>query len=337
MITRTAAGWQTEDWQIQLSSTISSVEMLFERLNLPLDALPQRLQAAKNFPLRVPEAFVAKMKPGDPDDPLLLQVLPKGAEMLVQPGFVADPLAERAANQQQGMLHKYKNRVLVILSGSCAINCRYCFRRHFDYADNRLSSHDFEAIFAYLASNPDINEVILSGGDPLVVSNSRLQNLVTGLESIAHIKRLRIHTRMPVVIPERVDQGLLACLEQTRLQIILVVHSNHAQELDSVFGKAMQLLKAAGVTLLNQSVLLKGVNDNLSALVNLSEALFDSGVQPYYLHLLDPVAGAAHFDVSEAEAVALMNSLIAEVSGYMVPKLVREVAGELSKTPISLS
>lgn len=337
MITRTAAGWQTEDWQIQLSSTISNVEMLLQRLNLPLEAMPQRLQAAKNFPLKVPEAFVAKMQPGDPNDPLLLQVLPKGAEMMVQPGFVADPLAEQVANSQQGMLHKYKNRVLVILSGSCAINCRYCFRRHFDYADNRLSSRDFEAIFAYLASNPEINEVILSGGDPLVVSNSRLQKFMLGLESIAHIKRLRIHTRVPVVIPERVDQGLLTCLGNTRLRTILVVHSNHAQELDCRFGDAMALLKAVGVTLLNQSVLLKGVNDNLQALVNLSERLFDFGVQPYYLHLLDPVAGSAHFDVSEADAVALMRSLIAEVSGYMVPKLVREVAGERSKTPISLS
>ena len=336
MITRTAPGWQTEDWQIALSSAVRTVEELWRVLELPLEALPAALAAHRDFPVRVPQAFLGKIERGNPDDPLLRQILPLAAETLSAPGFVADPLGERDVNRASGLLHKYRSRVLLVLSGTCAINCRYCFRRHFPYEDNRLGSEEFEQIHDYLLQQPDVNEVILSGGDPLVISNARLARLLQVIESIPHIARLRIHSRLPVVIPQRVDQGLLRLLGESRLKSVLVTHCNHPNELDGDFDLAMKLLAGQGVTLLNQAVLLRGVNDRAEIQVALSERLFLAGVLPYYLHLLDPVAGAHHFDVPESEARPLMQTLHGALPGFLVPRLVRELPGRSGKTPIDL-
>lgn len=336
MITRTATGWHTEDWQIELSGAVRSVEALWQALELPLEQMPAALAAHQDFPVRVPRPFLARIEKGNPHDPLLRQILPVAAETLPATGFVADPLGEAQARRTTGLLHKYQSRVLLVLSGTCAINCRYCFRRHFPYEDNRLGSDELNQIAAYLAAHPEVNEVILSGGDPLVTSNLRLTQLVQVIESVPSVTRLRIHTRLPVVIPRRVDQGLLQCLTETRLHTVLVTHSNHPQELGDEFDLAMRQLKNQGVTLLNQAVLLRGVNDTAATQVALSERLFTAGVLPYYLHLLDPVAGAHHFDVPEAEARTLMQAVHTALPGFLVPRLVREVAGQPGKSLIDL-
>jgi EF-P beta-lysylation protein EpmB len=331
MITRTAVTWHTEDWQRQLSQVVSSVDELWQILDLPDEALAGARQAAQQFPLRIPRAFVAKMRQGDIHDPLLRQVLPLGEELSPPPGFVTDPLAERDSNPHQGLLHKYQSRVLVIAGSACAVHCRYCFRRHFPYQDNQLSQPQFDALLDYLRDHPEVNEVILSGGDPLVTSNARLQRWVEALESLPQLKRLRLHTRTPVVIPERIDAGLLQLLRQTRLKIIMVVHCNHANEIDDAFARAMGHLSDIGVTLLNQTVLLKGVNDDADALVALSETLFDAGILPYYVHLLDQVAGAHGFQVNDSEAFALYRAMAARLPGFLLPRLTREVPGAPAK------
>lgn len=336
MITRTASGWHTEDWQIELSGAVRTVEALWQALDLPLDQMPAALAAHRDFPVRVPPSFLARIERGNPHDPLLRQILPVATETQSVSGFSADPLGEAQARRASGLLHKYQSRVLLVLSGTCAINCRYCFRRHFPYEDNRLGSEELDRISTYLAAHPEVNEVILSGGDPLVTSNLRLHQLIQALESVPTVQRLRIHSRLPVVIPRRVDQGLLQSLTETRLQTVLVTHSNHPQELGEEFDIAMGLLKNQGVTLLNQAVLLRGINDQAGILAALSERLFAAGVLPYYLHLLDPVAGAHHFDVPEAEARTLMQAVHAALPGFLVPRLVREVAGQPGKSPIDL-
>lgn len=336
MITRTAPGWHTEDWQIELSGAVRSVESLWQLLELPKESLPAALAAHRDFPVRVPQAFLARIEKGNPDDPLLKQILPVAAETARVSGFIADPLAEHSANRTSGLLHKYQSRVLLVLGGTCAINCRYCFRRHFPYEDNRLGPDDLARIHAYLLDQPDVNEVILSGGDPLVTSNARLSALLDRIEAIPHLTRLRIHTRLPVVIPRRVDQGLLQRLEASRLQCVLVTHCNHPRELDADFDTAMHLLKQRGVTLLNQAVLLRGVNDSAAVQIALAERLFRAGVLPYYLHLLDPVAGAHHFDVPEDRARTLLHAVHAALPGYLIPRLVREVPGQPGKSPIDL-
>lgn len=336
MITRTAPGWHTEDWQIELSGAIRSVESLWQALELPLELMPAALAAHKDFPVRVPRPFLERIEKGNLQDPLLRQILPTAPETLPAQGFIADPLGEAGARRSSGLLHKYQSRVLLVLSGTCAVNCRYCFRRHFPYEDNRLGTEEFAQIQAYLHEHPEINEVILSGGDPLVISNLRLSQLLQVIEAVPHITRLRIHTRLPVVIPQRIDHGLLQRLGESRLNAVLVTHSNHANELGDDFDLAMNLLKHQGVTLLNQAVLLRGVNDSMAAQVALSERLFAAGVLPYYLHLLDPVAGAHHFDVPEAEAKRLMKAVHAALPGFLVPRLVREKAGEAGKSLIDL-
>lgn len=331
MITRTAVTWHTEDWQRQLSQVVGSVEELWQLLELPNELLPGAHQAARQFPLRVPRAFVAKMRKGDIHDPLLRQVLPLGEELAVPPGFVTDPLAERSSNPHQGLLHKYESRVLVIAGSACAVHCRYCFRRHFPYQDNQLSQPQFDALLDYLREHPEVNEVILSGGDPLVTSNARLQRWVEALETLPQLKRLRLHTRTPVVIPERIDAGLLHLLRHTRLRPVMVVHCNHANEIDPTFAAAMAHLKEAGVTLLNQAVLLKGVNDSVDAQVALSEALFDAGILPYYLHLLDRVAGAHAYRIDDNDAFDLYRAMAARLPGFLLPRLTREVPGAPAK------
>ena len=264
------------------------------------------------------------MRKGDPDDPLLRQVLPLDAEGRILPGFSTDPLGERGAMPAAGVLHKYHGRVLLTLTGACAVHCRYCFRRHYPYSDANAGRANAQGAIEYLQRHPEVEELILSGGDPLSLSDNRLQSLVARLTSIRTLKRLRIHSRLPVVLPERVDHGLLNWMSTPRFKVVLVIHCNHANEIDAQVHNAMDQLRAAGVTLLNQSVLLRGVNDRLDVLLELSERLFEAGVLPYYLHQLDPVQGAAHFAVSQETGRQLVDAMRARLPGYLVPRMVRE-------------
>ncbi len=327
--------FQEQNWQTQLSDLITDPQELLETLELSQEQLLSGAKlAVDQFRLRVPRAFVGKMQKGDPLDPLLLQVLPHHLELEDHPGFVTDPLGEEQANQQPGVLHKYKSRFLLTLTGACAVHCRYCFRRHFPYQENLPKNEDWINIQQYIQSQPDINEVILSGGDPLTLSNRKLKVWIERLESLPQIKFLRIHSRVPIVIPNRVDEELISILKNSRLRIILVVHSNHASELDDFTCSQLLQLANERITVLNQAVLLKGVNDTADALVNLSYRLFDAGIMPYYLHVLDKVKGAHHFDRSPEDINQIYAEVLAALPGYLVPKLVREIAGEKNKTPL---
>jgi EF-P beta-lysylation protein EpmB len=338
MIARSPADGQGEDapavaWQVALQTVVSDSDELLTLLGLSADDLA--IDRGQTFPLRVPRAFVARMQPGRADDPLLRQVLPVVAERARMPGFTVDPLAEAEANPVPGLIHKYRGRVLLIVNGHCAIHCRYCFRRHFPYAAQQASKGEWSRAFDYIARDDSIREVILSGGDPLSVPDRHLQWLISQVEAIPGVARLRIHSRLPVVIPQRITPALVAVLAGSRLQASLVIHANHAQELDDSVAAALWPLRRAGIVLLNQTVLLAGINDEVEALSALSERLFAIGVLPYYLHLLDQVAGAAHFAVSEARAQALREALRARLPGYLVPQFVREVAQAASKIPLS--
>lgn len=339
MIPRTDLIWQakslqTSHWQQQLKELVRDPAELFALLGLKSEDMPAHLKACKDFALKVPKAFVAKMQPGDWNDPLLLQVLPQGAELSEQPGFITDPLHEQASNPEPGLIHKYQGRVLLVVSGGCAINCRYCFRRHFPYEDNNPSRKQWLQTLDYIAGDSSITEVILSGGDPLVATDKQLAELIGLIEAIPHVTTLRIHSRLPLVIPDRISDEFVAILSQCRLQSVFVIHCNHPNELDSDVDAALSKLKKAGVTLLNQSVLLANINDQTQTLQHLSEKLFSMGVLPYYLHLLDKVQGAAHFEVAENHAQQLMQALLLKLPGYLVPKLVRESPEQGSKTPI---
>ncbi|HEX5305144.1 MAG TPA: EF-P beta-lysylation protein EpmB [Dyella sp.] len=286
------------------------------------------------FALRVPRGFIARMRHGDARDPLLLQVLPQLAELEQVDGYTADAVGDLAARETQGLLHKYEGRALLIASGSCAVNCRYCFRRHFPYGEEMAAAGQWRRALAHLRDNPGITELILSGGDPLSLATGKLEELTAGLADITQVTRLRIHTRLPVVLPERIDEAFLGWLAALPLQKVVVLHANHANELDATVDAACARLRDAGATLLNQAVLLKGINDDADTLANLSERLFAAGVLPYYLHQLDRVQGAAHFEVDDGRALALVEAVRARLPGYLVPRLVREVAGDRSKRPL---
>jgi EF-P beta-lysylation protein EpmB len=318
-----------------LAGAVTDPAELLDLLALDQALLPAAMAAARLFPLRVPHAYLARMRRGDPHDPLLRQVLPLAVEHDERPGFGADPVGDLAAQAVPGVLQKYHGRVLLTATGACAVHCRYCFRRHFPYADANASADAWLGALAHIAADTSLHEVILSGGDPLVLSDRRLSQFVDALAGVPHVRRLRIHTRLPVVLPARVDGDLLDWLARPRFATVLVVHANHAHEIDAPVCAAMARLRHAGVTLLNQSVLLRGVNDSVDALAELSESLFAAGVLPYYLHLLDRVQGAAHFEVPEAEARHLMQQLNARLPGYLVPRLVREVAGAPGKVPVA--
>lgn len=321
---------------MQLADVLTDPDELLRLLNIDADEnLLAGREAKRLFALRVPRAFVARMEKGNPNDPLLRQVLTSQEEFIAAPGFSTDPLEEQHS-VVPGLLHKYRNRALLLVKGGCAVNCRYCFRRHFPYADNQGNKRNWHAALDYVSAHPELDEIIFSGGDPLMAKDHELDWLLTQLESIPHIKRLRIHSRLPVVIPARITDTLVTRFERSSLQILLVNHINHANEIGVEFRAAMKHLRLAGVTLLNQSVLLRGVNDNAQTLANLSNALFDAGVMPYYLHVLDKVQGAAHFLISDDEAREIVRELLTLVSGYMVPKLAREIGGEPSKTPLDL-
>lgn len=321
-------------WQTLLANAVTNAQELCQILGLDPALVPGALAAAGQFPLRVPRSFVARMRHGDPQDPLLRQVLPVAAELALAEGFVTDPVGDLASREVPGLLHKYEGRALIVSTGACAVHCRYCFRRHFPYADQSPLAGGWQRTVDHLRSDSSIGEVILSGGDPLSLSDRRLMQLTEALQEIPHIRRLRIHTRYPIVLPERIDAGLLKWLTNVSLQKVVVIHANHARELDASVERACRALSGAGATLLNQSVLLAGINDSAAALIELSERLFAMHVLPYYLHVLDRVQGAAHFDVAEERASELHAQLLGRLPGYLVPKLVREVAGAASKTPL---
>jgi EF-P beta-lysylation protein EpmB len=302
-------------------------------LGLPPQAGSQ--SAARLFPFRVPLSYASRMRHGDPNDPLLRQVLPTAAELVEHEGFVTDPLGERDALRAPGLLHKYQGRALLITTSACAVHCRYCFRREFPYEDQRSDAGRWREALDAIASDPSIEEVLLSGGDPLSLSDGRLESLTSELAHIPHIRRLRLHTRQPIVLPSRVDAGLLTWIERLPWPTVFVLHSNHANEINSDVRDVCAKLRAARVTLLNQSVLLRGINDNVNTLAELSRALFEAGVLPYYLHLLDRVRGVAHFEVDEPRARLIVGELASTLPGYLVPRLVREVAGAPAKVAIS--
>ncbi len=324
---------QPPHWQTLLSQAISDPEELLHELQLPLELLPATLNASQTFRLRVPRGFVTRMRRGDCGDPLLRQVLPLGEELTEVVGYSSDPLQELAAMPVAGLLHKYQGRVLLTTTGACAVHCRYCFRRHYPYGEANPQRQQ-QLTMEYLRRQTNVSEVILSGGDPLTLSDRKLGQLAEALQSISHVRRLRIHSRVPVVLPERIDGGLLGWLRATRLQTVLVIHCNHPNEIDLTVQAAMQHLRDAGVTLLNQSVLLRGVNDHPDTLARLSERLIAAGILPYYLHQLDPVQGAAHFAVTDSKAKSIINELLDRLPGYLVPRLVREEAGHKAKTPV---
>lgn len=315
-------------WQQQLRDSVTQIEPLLARLHLTAALTEAQFQAMRDFPLRVPEAFIQRMQIGEIADPLLKQILPSAEELIAAPGFSLDPLQEQAKNPIPGLLHKYHGRVLILLTAACAINCRYCFRRNFNYQNNLP---DFEKIYAYIAGDPTIEEIIFSGGDPLILKDQQLLKIGLNLEKIPHVKRLRFHTRLPIVIPDRIDDDFIDFLQQLNLQKIMVLHCNHANEIDDAVIQAVQKLKPANVVLYNQAVLLKAVNDSLKAQVDLHKKLFEIGVQPYYLHVLDKAHGSAHFYVDDLEAKTLYRAMQALLPGFMLPKLVREVANERFK------
>lgn len=332
IIPRSTATEHAPAWQRALAEAVSRPAELLALLGLPDEPACEAM--TEPFGLRVPRGFIARMRPGERYDPLLLQVLPDALEAELTPGYDSDPLGEAAAMAAPGLLHKYHGRALLTLTGACGIHCRYCFRRHYPYADANPSGQHWEQARTYIAADPSLREIILSGGDPLSLSDARLAELVGELAAIPHVQRLRIHSRLPVVLPERITDAMLSWLTTSRLQTLVVVHANHPNEIDARVGDGLRKLRAAGIPVLNQSVLLRGVNNDADTLSALSEALFAAGVLPYYLHQLDNVQGAAHFAVDDHQARALMVAMRARLPGYLVPRLVRELAGEPAKTPL---
>jgi EF-P beta-lysylation protein EpmB len=320
-------------WHKDLADAITNPVQLLEMLNLSADDFVDPISARTLFPMRVPLPFIAKMNKQDVNDPLLLQVLPDHREFTAVAGYGEDPLEEQQS-ALPGLLHKYKSRVLIVFRSGCAVNCRYCFRRHFPYQDNSINKNKLLEILDYVRNHSEINEVILSGGDPLMAKDKYIEWFIEQLETIETVSRLRIHTRLPVVIPNRLTQELATMLGNSRLNCAIVLHINHGNEIDDELALALVKFRQASITLLNQAVLLKGINNSVEAQVVLSERLFDAGVLPYYLHVLDKVEGTAHFDTDESEAKAIAAGLLAELPGFLIPKLVREIAGQPSKTPI---
>ncbi|MGL6289903.1 MAG: EF-P beta-lysylation protein EpmB [Silanimonas sp.] len=333
MIPVPAAARQPVRWQALWREALRDPIELLESLGLPGLAARVSASAQAQFPLRVPRGFVARMRHGDAEDPLLRQVLPLDDEDRLAPGFSLDAVGDGAAKGGTGVIHKYDGRALLIATGSCAIHCRYCFRRHFPYAEETAAAGAWGSALDYLRADPTVREVILSGGDPLSLSTAKLAELTEALRSLPQITRLRIHTRLPIVLPERVDAEFLDWIGALTWPVVVVMHANHANEIEDGVRAACAALRIRGVHLLNQTVLMRGVNDAADALVDLSEALFAAGVLPYYLHLLDRVQGTAHFEVPEAQALALRDAIHARLPGYLVPTLVREIAGQPGKTP----
>jgi EF-P beta-lysylation protein EpmB len=328
--------WPDGVWRTALAEAFTDPAELLQALGLDLSSLGDRRaagEAARRFAVRVPRGYVARMRHGDPADPLLKQVLPVDREVDAVPGYSPDPLGEHRA-ADGGVLRKYRGRALLVTTAACAVHCRYCFRRHFPYGEASLPSAGWENAVAAIADDPTVEEVILSGGDPLSLPDRPLARILDAVGAIDHVRRLRIHTRLPVVLPERVDHALLDVLGSVRQPLVLVLHANHAREIDDDVRSAVAALGRRGAVLLNQAVLLAGVNDTVEALHDLGTALVAAGVTPYYLHLLDRVDGAAHFDVPEETGRRLVGELAARASGYLVPRLVREQEGAPAKVLI---
>ncbi|KFN44564.1 EF-P beta-lysylation protein EpmB [Arenimonas oryziterrae] len=334
MITAPTPTPQAKSWQLHWREAVRDPRELLRLLGLDAEAARISETAAAQFPLRVPRGFVARMQPGDLGDPLLRQVLPVVDEDRLVAGFDLDAVGDAAARGATGLIHKYEGRALLIATGSCAVHCRYCFRRHFPYGEETAAANHWQAALDYLRADPGISEVLLSGGDPLSLATGKLAELTDALRTLPQIRRLRLHTRLPVVLPERIDEELLTWLARLPWPVVVVIHANHAREIDASVGQAVAALRRTGATVLNQAVLLRGINDEAGRLAELSERLFEIGVLPYYLHQLDRVAGAAHFEVDDATAIALHRELMTRLPGYLVPRLVREIPGEASKTPV---
>lgn len=335
MIPRTTLSCQSDTaelpkWQTALAKAIREPDELLQYLELPASLLNGAVSASSTFALRAPLGYCQRIEKGNPNDPLLRQILPLDTELLEDQQFMLDPVGDLDAMEVPGLLHKYHGRVLIITTAACAVHCRYCFRRHFPYQENRAEQNWHLAV-EYIRTHSDIHEVILSGGDPLSLTESKLKKLTDKLKDIPHIKTLRIHTRQPIVLPERINSDFLSWIDSLPWKIVMVLHCNHANEIDLSVATALQQLQQRQITLLNQSVLLAGVNDDAEVLVELSKKLFKHHVLPYYLHQLDKVQGAQHFAVSEAKALQLMNNMRQKLPGYLVPKLVEENAGEKSK------
>lgn len=322
-------------WQQELTEAFTNIDDLCRYLKLDIVKLPISKEAAKQFPLKVPKSFADCMKKSDANDPLLLQVLPVNQEMITYPGFSNDPVGDLAAATSAHVLHKYKGRVLLINTGACAINCRYCFRRNFPYAELQLNTSKQDQALSYIREDSSIHEVILSGGDPLLLSDAKLAKLFTEFNTIPHLKRIRIHSRLPIVLPSRINSEFIKTITHSKLPVIMVVHCNHPNEISTAVINATQRLHNHGITLFNQAVLLRKINDKAVTLIELSEKLFAAGVLPYYLHLLDKAHGTGHFEVPESEALRIMKDLMSALPGYLVPKLIREVAGAPSKQMIT--
>lgn len=329
---RTSLNLKTKTWQQELAEGFSNAQELCDYLNLPAN---NNILYSAPFPLKVPKEFVDRMKKGDFNDPLLKQILPIKDESIEQPGFKHDPVGDINAMTESGVIHKYHGRVLFITTGSCAINCRYCFRKNFPYSDFQLSNQKITQAIKYIENNKDISEVILSGGDPLLLNDKKLLSLLAKLEKISHLERIRIHSRIPIVLPSRITSELCHALSEIKKQLIIVIHSNHANELNKSVNDACQKIKQANITLLNQSVLLKDINDTAEQLITLSEKLFSFNVLPYYLHLLDKASGTHHFEVDQKTAILLMDQIKTQLPGYLVPKLVKELAGAKNKIIIA--
>ena len=329
--------WQREAaaWQRALQAAIRDPRELCRRLDLPATYEQPAERAAGLFPVFAPLEYIGRMRPGDPDDPLLRQVLPVGDELDTVAGFTHDPVGDRSAARRPGLLQKYHGRVLLVTTGACAVHCRYCFRRHYPYSDEPRSSEHWDGTLRAIADDPSIEEVLLSGGDPLMLPDARLEQLAHRLADIPHLRRLRVHTRLPIMIPQRVTEQLIHWLRSTRLTPIVVVHANHPAEIDEAVGGALTRLVDAGIPVLNQAVLLRKVNDNLPDLVALCRRLIDLRVMPYYLHQLDRVRGAAHFEVPVERGRELIAEMRNQLPGYAIPRYVREVAGQPAKQPLT--
>ena len=319
-------------WQHSMQNAVRSVSELLDCLGLRPEDFPSPIDSENPFPLFVPREFIARMNPGDPTDPLLLQILPTKEERVQTLGYQRDPVGDEYVERAPGLLHKYSSRVLMIASGVCAVHCRYCFRRHFPYDEAPRSNDQWKPTLEVIANDPSIHEVILSGGDPLSLGNPRLKALGNALESIDHVQRLRIHTRFPVMIPNRIDPEFCEWLASSRLTSWVVLHINHANEVDDALSQSIRAMKRSGASVLNQAVLLRGINDTVALQRDLCERLVDVGVQPYYLHQLDRVDGAAHFETPNPVGEQIIDELRKLLPGYAVPRLVREVSGEPHKT-----
>lgn len=323
-----------EIWKAELGQAVRSGEELIDLLGLPDSLREGARRSAEGFPVVVPRNYLARMEFGNPHDPLLLQVLPSLNETESPEEFTEDAVGDLESRLAPGLLRKYQGRGLLIATGTCAVHCRYCFRRHYPYGEEPKSLAQWEPAFEAIRQDCSLKEILLSGGDPLILSDDRLREFVERLEAIPHLKRIRVHSRLPIVLPSRVTAGLIDVLTGSRLTPFLVVHANHLHELAGDCGEALRKLVQSGITVLNQAVLLRGINDDVETQVDLSEGLIDLGVVPYYLHQLDRVAGTAHFEVERERGLEIVAEMRGRLPGYGVPQFVEEIPGEKSKLPV---